>query len=305
MIQLPCTLVPLSLILALSSAVAGCGSPPPPEMGDASVTRLLRADLSRPAARHVLPLALTEVSGITALDVHHVAAVQDELGILFVIDLRTGAVVRRHEVLGPGDYEGLAGQGDTLHVLRSDGQLFSVAGWQWPDPVVHERTVPIPGGCNAEGLSLHGTRLLIACKNATTDMPGHRVVYIFEPSNHTAAPAFTLDSASMTAANRDQRRSVERLRYLLGARNDGFRPSAVAIDPTGGDVWVLSAEPPALAVLTGHGTLRGAWPLPRTHFPKPEALAFLPNGDVVVGSEGVNGGQALLYRFRRTDSSYD
>ena len=60
---------------------------------------------------------------------------------------------------------------------------------------------------------------------------------------------------------------------------------------------MLSSVRKALVLLDpADGTLLDVWPLPDDLFRQPEGLAFLPNGDLYISSEG-SGGKAMLARF--------
>lgn len=63
-------------------------------------------DLTAPKATWPLPHELKEISALTDLDADTVACVQDEKGIVFDVDVRTGKVVRRRRFGPHGDYEG-------------------------------------------------------------------------------------------------------------------------------------------------------------------------------------------------------
>ncbi|HRT54528.1 MAG TPA: hypothetical protein P5291_10630, partial [Flavobacteriales bacterium] len=77
-----------------------------------------------------------------------------------------------------------------------------------------------------------------------------------------------------------------------------FSPSAVAIHPRTGQLYVLSADDRLLAIYGD--ALERVTPLPATDHYKPEGLAFLPNGDLLISSEGDKKGlvQASIVRFR-------
>lgn len=311
----------LSLALLLGAAVAlasGCGSDDPapaaegPTGRDGPVTDRLVFDLERPTARHMLATDLTELSGLAPLGDNRVAAVQDELGVIFVIDLGDGRILSRHRFGPDGDYEALAAHGDTLYALRSDGRLSAI-----PLPVLSSsgetdsaealaptRRLPLPGGCDAEGLAVESGRWFAACKEDVTnsDLPG---IHAFDGAAGTRSERFLLGADSLRglleAGERDRNRLLRRLRSLFVGPMEGFRPSALAIEPGTGNLWVLSAVPPAVGVVSPTGRLLAARSLPRPMYPQPEALTFLPGGDLVIGSEG-DGGPAPLYRFRRRSS---
>ena len=80
-------------------------------------------DLAHPTRRYPLADELREISGITEVDAHPVACVQDEVGALYFIDLDSRAVTNRLAFGKPGDYEGLTRVGTLYFALRSDGTV--------------------------------------------------------------------------------------------------------------------------------------------------------------------------------------
>src|SRR5690606_41016141 len=139
-------------------------------------------------------------------------------------------------------------------------------------------------GCHGEGLGYGPAagRLRIDCKeDAGPALPGVRAMYAFDLSalERAPTPAFRLE------------------RSALDGPSDPFKPSAVAVHPRTGDVYVLSASHSALAVLSPEGALLGVVDLPDERYPQPEGLAFGPEGTLYVSTEGRSGAAALL-RFR-------
>ena len=83
----------------------------------------------RPAARFKLPEALREISALTVLDGESLGAVQDEEGDLYILSMETGRVTAVVPFGPPGDYEGIELAGDRLFVLRADGAILELDGW--------------------------------------------------------------------------------------------------------------------------------------------------------------------------------
>ena len=284
--------LPSLLVAGLGIALAACGpdasadpaSPPPdpPTASaplDGSSTSPYRFD--RPVVSFDLPDALVEISGLADLGDGTLGAVQDEDGELYVLSQETGEVVRVVPFGPPGDYEGVERVGDRLFVLRADGALLELAGWR--GDAARARTVETGLGakdCDAEGLGADGDRLLIACKKEGDDAyDGRNVVWAYDLDSGALGdePAFVVDPDA-----------VEGDRKL--------RPSALAVHPTTGRVVVLSSRRESLVALDADGRAAGVWDLRPAAFEQPEGLAFLPNGDVWVSSEGGDG-PAVLARF--------
>jgi uncharacterized protein YjiK len=252
-----------------------------------------------------LPSALHEISGVAVLREGLLGAVQDEAGDLFLLDAETGEVVARRNFGPPGDYEDLALVGERIFVLRSDGTLFEISDWQADSLTARIHATRLTERHNTEGLAYdpRGRRLLIACK----DYPGEglrraRAIYAWdlEGQQRSGPPVYVIEGQAFNEAAPDH--PINRtLRKLLAPVADlsGLRPSALAVHPVTDELYVLSSERKALVILHRSGSLLGVWELPRTLYPAPEGLAFLPNGDLLISNEGDLGAPTLLrYRYR-------
>jgi uncharacterized protein YjiK len=287
-------------------ALAGCGN------GEASSSApAVRTPVERqaapyrfdaPAARFELPGRLDEISGLTVLDEARLGAVQDEDGDLYVIDAATGEVVHTHDFGGGGDYEGVERVGDRVVVLRSDGRLFVIGDWQEEKAKAESLDLDLHGGCDAEGLAYDaaGDRLLIACKeDPGRGLRGSRALYAFDlnTSRLGPAPAYVIHADSLVRS--DAEHAVdEAVRAFVRPLVDinAFKPSALAVHPETGEIYVLSSVRKVLVVLDRGGAIAAVWPLADDDLPQPEGLAFLPNGTLFIASEAA-GGSAVLLRF--------
>jgi uncharacterized protein YjiK len=263
--------------------------------------------LAAPALKLALPPALTEVSGVTALSETELACVQDEDGVVFLYDLRQRRITRRIPFGPPGDYEDVASVGSRLFVLRSDGALFEIRDHTGA-PRVTTHTVRLPTADN-EGLCLdaRNRRLLIAAKSRLGKGKGRkdeRAIFAFDPEKAAARPAPVLlfDVAAIHAFAERQRRQVEAPGKPGGKGQSRaalrFMPSAVAVHPHTGEIFVLSAADRALATFDAAGRVTAFAPLDPGMFRQPEGITFQANGDLVITNEGA-GRQATLLVFRQ------
>jgi uncharacterized protein YjiK len=231
-------------------------------------------DFAAPAAQMRLVEALREVSGIAFLPDGQIAAVQDEAGILYTLDAATGAVVAERPFAGPGDYEDVEHASGAVWVLGADGTLYEV-----PDDggAPREHDTPLKKKCDAEGLALDAPRdrLLIACKEDPGE--GHnedevKAVYAFDLSTRTlaAAPVLLLPRSALDAA-------------------EDFKPSALAVHPRTGEVYVLSSVRNAIAVVNASGEVTSVVELPEALNAQPEGLAFTADGALYLANEGGDG----------------
>src|SRR5690606_25582492 len=112
-------------------------------------------------------------------------------------------------------------------------------------------------------------RLLIACKAGGEESGGRRAIYSFDLERMAldAQPAFVIAPE-----------------HVEGERK--LAPSARAVHPVTGHVVVLSSAREVLVALAPDGTVADVWDWTEAGFEQPEGLAFLPNGDLFIASEG-------------------
>ena len=188
-------------------------------------------DFGAPVAAYTLPPELEEVSGLAVLDEHHLGAIQDEDGDLFVIDIDSARITHVHDFGKKGDYEGIERLGDLVYVLRSDGRLYEIADWTPSRDDADRVETGLHGSCDAEGLGHDGARLLIACKESPgRGRRGTRAVFAFDPQTRELepAPVYTVHADSLgTDGATDVDEQVRTLIRPLADIN-GFKPAALA-----------------------------------------------------------------------------
>ncbi|SDY04168.1 SdiA-regulated domain-containing protein [Hymenobacter psychrophilus] len=275
----------------------------------APVSGRLAYDFSRPAATYTMPVELAELSGIAFSGNGQLTGVEDETGRLYEYSLADRRVTSTVDFGPAGDYEDLARVGGDWLVLRSDGTLFrhSASGTQ-------QYQTGLTTENNAEGLTYdaRSKTLLVACKGA----PGgnltatKRAIYRLDPTTYKVQTpaAYLLDVDAIVASvpkpggadtapeiTKKNKRGKED-KHMSGLK--GFAPSAVAVHPRTGHVFVLSARQNALVELNEAGKLLAAAPLPGNLFPQAEGLAFTPEGDLYIATEaGKKSGQAMVHLF--------
>lgn len=237
-----------------------------------------------PAEIYELPDVLVEVSGIAVGENGSIYCVQDEVGAVFKFNTQTENVEDIYRFTDTGDFEDLTINDEKIYVLRSDGNLFQIDRQRGGGQVTSQM---LPIGClNAEGLFFAGDQneLLVACKEVgTDDGKNERTIYRFG-GNDRSKPSgtFTVDVTEINRFLKKEYRDID-----IG--NRVFNPSAFAIHPLTGEHFVLSASD-RMIVVYDEGSLKEAYPLPKERYYKPEGLAFAPNGDMFLSSEGVKKG---------------
>ena len=271
----------LALLLAGLAACTDAGPPAPPAPASGAEIALPYR-LDAPDAVIELASELREISGLTVLPSGNLGAVQDERGTIYEVDPATGRIVDRLAFHGSGDFEGVElVPGDAVWALRSNGTLDRIARDSAGTPASRTVDTPLRARNDAEGLAYDGEgRLLIACKEWPGEgLDGVRAVYAFDLATETLVPQ------PVALLDRQQ---VDDLA--------AFKPSALAVHPVSGEIYVLSSVRTAIAVLTPGGALRAVLPFPDGLVPQPEGITFAADGTLYVSSEGPRG-PGLLLRY--------
>lgn len=259
-----------------------------------------RFDFTTPDLEFDLPGRLREISGLTMISDSLVGAIEDETGVIYVININSGEVVNQFKFGKKGDYEGIELVDDTMYVLRSDGEIYMVANWQSEDPQTLRIRTYLDRKNDTEGLGYQAEhhRLLIAAK----EYPGKgrsrvRSIFGFDLFRKELDPEpaylIPLDTIGVRLGL-----PGEWIRTLLAPILDleGFKPSALAVHPLTGDIFVISSVLKVIAVLNSGGKLTALFPVEVDGMPQPEGLAFLSNGDLLIATEG-RGGKGRIFRF--------
>ena len=256
-------------------------------------------DFNRPDNMVQLPKILHEISGLTDIDQHRLALVQDEDGIIFIYDCQKEEIVKQIKFGESGDYEGVTRVGNDIYVLRSDGKLFEIKNFESEDFKVKEHSTGIPVK-NSEGLGydVKRNRILIAGKSRPNGD---------EYSRKKAVFAFDLKKMSLdrqpvyTFKIEDIERFIEVHRSNLEiVQNLNINPSAIAVHPITDRLFVLSSKDQLVYIFDQKSKLESVYQLDRKIHSQPEGITFLDNGEMFISNEGADQKPTLLhYDFRR------
>lgn len=235
---------------------------------------------SKPQRTLVLGKQLLEISGICYRPNGQLAAINDEDGKLFFIDAATGRSAgipfgKR------GDYEDIAFWNDHYYVMESNGNMHELTLGR----PVQERTFSFPRKKRIEFESLYADerlgKLVLLSKEQRESLAG-AVAYSFDPltGQFSDRPVFHIKAKD--------------IRRALKNSNAEFRPSAAAMHPILGKLFVIASDGKALLQCTREGDVEKAWDLNPDHFPQPEGITFAPNGDLYISNEGLAGKATIL-----------
>jgi len=229
----------------------------------------------RVVQRWTMPAALKEISGHAVVDADRFACIQDEDGRIFIYSRSGGRVESEIDFAGAGDYEDIALVGSTAYVVRSDGQLYRVADYRGGKPTVRTYETGLTAKQEIEGLTHDAAhnRLLLSVKSKEGGGADYKGIYAFNLSTHRLAPA-----------------PVYRLALsdpLLNGSKEPM-PSALAVHPTTGDVYIVDGPGKRILIMGGNGALKSVHDVSSV-LPQPEGIAIGADGRIYVSSEGGKG----------------
>lgn len=273
-------------------------------------------DLAHPTRAFDLPRDLREISDLTWVGEHTLGCVQDEKGILYLLDARDGRLRAAHPFGPKGDYEGVARVGAEFYVLRSDGMLLRLttrgAGLGVGDAIA----LATPER-NLEGLCFDPLRSLLliapkdvavpppspkdgdqdkaaerAAKRARQEAEDERVLWGFDPKTRKLLdePVLRLSIPRIVAQAEGNPDLPTRSGKKGELRPDlKLRFSCVAVHPQTHEIWMLSSADHLVLAFSRSGDLRLLRALDPKLLPKPEGMTFLPDGSLVLSTEADTG----------------
>ncbi len=290
-------LVPILVSFANFTPPPLCSEPPFPY------------DIDAPAITLEMPTELREISGIGfTADYQQLAAVNDELGVIYFLDKKTGGITLTVPFREAGDYEGVEIVGNDAWAVKSNGTMYRIVNFAQPNPVVEKYKSFLNSDNDVEGLAYDpkNNRLLIGCKGKGFDKEGiplNKAIYAFDLATKTVGdtPAFllTLPNLDDFIVNSGEFDAGEKLERIITAERTEIRfsPSGIAIHPKTCDVYVTSARGNSLLVLDEKGKILHIEHLKKSLHTQPEGICFDADGTLYIANEGVDGKPGMVYGF--------
>lgn len=247
--------------------------------------------LYAPMAKHFLPYDLEEISGLSYYKDGLLAAVEDEDGILFLIETKSGEIAKKIEFGDSGDYEGVEIIDDHVFVLDSDGDIFDFRLSDGDIDVDKEET-ELSASNDTEGLGRLGNDLLIALKGSG-DIDDNKVdgkaIYRYS--------VFKRKIYEKEFLSIDEERLNEFIskRKYFNKVND-FDPSGIAVHPITNDIYLLSADK-VIVVFNQEKNIKEVIRLNPITYNQAEGICFAPDGTLYISSEG-DGGKGKLMTIK-------
>ena len=236
--------------------------------------------VNEPVATYLLASRLAELSNLSPdRDDSTLLAVQDEEGIIFTLNKSNGKVIDELHFGGDEDYEGVELAGDNTYVLTSKGDLRVIN----KDSEIKAEKIKtqLKRDDDVEGLGhlAEKNMLLLACKSNRSGRKKNRHVYSFSLSKQVldTTPYLSLDPDIIAQKlNREKKTPY-------------FSPSAIAVHPTSGEIFVLSSVARSIIVFDKEGTLIAAANLDRGVHLQPEGLVLDRDGTMYIANEARDG----------------
>ena len=286
-IVIPLKLPHLFIIVTLFAGLAGA-SCDPKNYNSGYYKTLVSPEfpynLGTPFEVFEFPKELREISGLEYYKNNIIAGIQDESGVLYLYNIQTKKLARKIKFSKHGDYEGVAIAGNYAFVINSKGDLFGLQITNEDHVDGTRYKTPFSSKNNIEGLCYNpaDSSLLIVCKEKAgidSKMKG-RAVYRYglsegridkEPFIHITNKIY-----------------LEKLKsFDLDIKNHSpFKPSGISINPTNGNIYLISSVGRLMIVFDHEKKIIDMIPLARSIFRQPEGICFSPEGDLFISSEG-------------------
>jgi len=258
--------------------------------------------LNEPSIKSKLPETLDEVSGVYYSDIQNIAMVQDEIGTIFFYNLESKDISDSFSFSGKGDFEGITKVKNSYFVLRSDGTLFQVISGKSSYFNGKSYSLDLPN-LDCEGICYDSSsnRLLISTKAVEDDdddldeIPRRIYGFNLKTKTFSKEPIISLTVKSIE-------KFLKKHEGDLQIRDDHkkkikFQPSDMAIHPTNGNLYIISASGNLLCITNLNGNIKEIYFLDEDLYPKAEGISFGSDGELYITNE-IDGETATLLQIK-------
>ena len=238
----------------------------------------------------MLPAYLDEISGIAYYPKDKSAfAISDEKGWLYKIFLSGNMAIQRWKFAKKEDFEDLVLVDSVFYVLESNGGIISLQFFSHDSLTIKEYKLPLPGKNEFEILyhDKGQNRLIMLCKDCEADDNNSLSSWAFDLSTLTfsSRPAYVID--------------VQKIEELMHEKKVKFKPSAAAIQPVTGQLFIVSSVNKVLVIADKKGNPEKTYNLTRKLYRQPEGLTFTPEGNLLISNEsaGIGASDILIFKY--------
>lgn len=248
-------------------------------------------DFASPDDKMELGSQLHEISGMAWMtDKNMMLAENDEKGKIVTVDFKNrNDHVSEEKFGGKGDYEDIVYKDGVIYMLVSYGSIIKVTT-ENGEMVTKTFDLPEKGNNEFETLYLDEGRnsLIMLCKECAKEKKTEvRTAYRFDLGTETYAPepAYLID--------------VNKVREKISDKEALFKPSAAAINPVDGKLYIVASVGKLLVVADRNtGEPERVVRLDEKLFNQPEGMTITPEGDIYISNEGGTG-IATILKFTR------
>jgi hypothetical protein len=131
-------------------------------------------------------------------------------------------------------------------------------------------------------------KLVILCKECKEELKTNNTSYLFDPAQPVPySKLYTIDSRKAIDAST--------------TKSTKFKPSAAAIHPISGDLYIISSVNKLLVIASLDGKIKETYPIDPTVFHHPEGLAFDPAGNMYISNEAeeLSPANILFFEYKK------
>lgn len=268
------------LAMAIAAVLTGCGK------GKEKYIDPAGYNFQTPH-QYKLPLELDEISGVAfyAKD-SSIFAINDEKGWLYKIKPGNQLDISRWKFSSGADFEDLVLLDSTFYVLQSNGNIIKLSVQDNGTLVTHDYAFPF-GKENEFEILYHDdslNKMVLICKDCESDKKRSLTTFTFDPHSGTYSDSsFSINVQQIAAAQNE-----EKLK---------FKPSAAAINPKDGLLYIISSVNKLLVVADRKGGVKKVYPIDPGLFKQPEGISFTPSGALIISNEAAGVGVANILIF--------
>lgn len=225
---------------------------------------------------------LKEISGLTYYKDGKFLAVQDELGIIYVLDENSGRIQEEWKFGKNGDYEGITLANNMVYVLRSDGDLYR---YNTKADETDKISNPHVKDYEFEGLCYDQAKqqLILSCKDTHGSKKDKHMLfygYDLKTDSWIKDPIYKLNKKEIEA--------------LAGFDVSPLKASGIIQSPINQDFYIVASLGSVLIQLSSDFVPKRVIPL-HANFNQPEGICINSNGNLVISNEANKKQKATIY----------
>lgn len=239
-----------------------------------------------------LPPYLDEISGIAYYPKDKsILAINDEKGWLYKIFTSGGMPIQKWKYTKGSDFEDLVLIDSTFYVLESGGKIASFQFVNKDSVSLTEHTLGLPGQNEFEIIyyDKKADQVVLLCKDCESDDKNSLTSWAFDLKTqaYLKKPRYVID--------------VRKIEALMKQKKVKFKPSAAAIHPLTGELYIISSINKVIVVADQDGNPRSLYRLNPALYKQPEGMTFTPEGHLLISNESADIGAAniLLFKFNK------